>query len=165
MLPRRVTLNNHSRELQLKINHHTYATDSYVSRFNTNISKECKFCNVENNITHWFLECKKLKDFWTLVKKWILNVFEYSLFDNDVTKLLFGTTDDEHLEIYFCILIAKLYIHNNRNRQRQREDLYFSFTAYLCELKENLYLERHILTNRNQSELFYSKFHTLIENI
>jgi len=164
LLPRRTTLNNYLRELQLKINHHTYATDSFVSHFNKDINEKCKFCHERNDITHWFLECKKLKEFWKLFKKWILALFDYDLGEN-ATTILFGTFNDEHLEVNFCILNAKLFIHNIRNRQRNCDDLYFSFTAFLCELKENLELEKRIFNIRNQNLDCHLKFPVLSENL
>ena len=85
VLPRKTTVNNFLRELQLKINHHTYATDSYVSRFNKSVNKHCKFCSEENNIVHWFLSCKKLSDFWKLFKRWILDIFECNLSEDPAT--------------------------------------------------------------------------------
>ena len=52
------------KEIQLKILHRVYSIDSYVSKFQKEISEMCRFCSVKNDILHWFVLCDKVKPFW-----------------------------------------------------------------------------------------------------
>lgn len=162
-LPRHTTNNNFVRELQLKINHHTYASDSYVGHFIRNINRNCKFCQQENDILHWFIECSKVIDFWTLFTKWIIRTFQYDV-SGDIKHILFGILDDNMVEVNFCILIAKLYVHNIRQCHRDQDNIYFSFTSYLYDLKEYLSIEKEITYMKNQTS-FETRFKTLLENL
>ena len=51
--------------MQLKIAHKIYATDSFVSNFDDSVTKECKTCNVKNNIIHLFLKVDKREIFFS----------------------------------------------------------------------------------------------------
>ena len=84
---------------------------------------------------------------------------------DDRKNVLFGVMSDQSTEINFCVLIAKMYIHNVRCRSRDCDDLYFSFTSFLSELKENLLLEREIACEKNRIEAFNVRYPNLMDNI
>ena len=57
--PRSLTLDSKLIEMQLKIIHRVY-----VRNFAKDVTKLCQYCNIQNNIFHWFSECQKKETFW-----------------------------------------------------------------------------------------------------
>jgi hypothetical protein len=161
LMPKTVTSNNYLRELQLKINHHTYATDSYVHKFDKSVQRECKFCAIENDIIHWFVNCDKLTQFWQMFNKWAEPIVEESRLCVETT--IFGVTKSENCELNFCLLVAKQYIHKTRNVSRSKTVLNFSFTGFLSELQQSLEIEKLIAIRKNTISYYNLRFAKLMD--
>ena len=156
-MPRLLTFDLRLVELQWKIINRVYATDSYVSNFEQNVSKNCKYCQVQNNLIHWFVECQKLKLFWDHFFNWIKVNFGISMKPN--TKcILFGNLEAESFELNFSLLHAKLYIHRVWLQYQGTENHYFSFISFLKKIKYAVCIEFEIAANRNDIQTFNKKF-------
>ena len=156
-MPRLLTYDLKLVELQWKIINRVYATDSYVSNFEQNVSKCCKYCNVQNNLIHWFVECQKLKLFWDHFYNWININFRISV-KPDKKCILFGNLEPETFELNFSLLHAKLYIHRVWLNNQGTENHYFSFISFLKKLKYAVCIEFEIAANRNDIETYKKKF-------
>ena len=153
LLPKQLTTNTKVLEMQLKIAHKIYATDSFVSNFDDTVTKECKTCNVKNNIIHWFFECSLLKHFLRLFQNWLnLNVnIDMKL---ECLTMLFGYSNDKMFLANYCILQAKWYIHKTRQKYKEPAQLYFFFICFLQQMKQAVQMEKEIAVNNNTIEKF-----------
>ena len=159
-LPRTLTTSTRLQEFQLKILHKIYATDNHVAKFDSSVNNLCQKCHVKNDIVHWFSECILLKNFLGLLENWLKNNCSPQFVLN-TRLLLFGSLDDNHFEINFCIIQAKLYIHKVRHKCQNNQNLYFSFISFLQMLKTALCIEREIAIMNMNVPLFEQKFSAL----
>ena len=160
LLPKTLTYSTKLQELQLKITHRIYATDSYVNNFDKTVDISCKVCNVKNNIMHWFAECTMLKLFWKLFEKWLQkNIFPQ--FQLDPVIVIFGFLNKNVFIVNYCLLQAKQYIHYRRTRCSDNTKLYFSFTCFLQLLKQAVIVEKQIATNRTSLPEYEKKINAL----
>ena len=146
--------------MQLKISHRIYATDSYVNNFDKSVDMKCCFCNVKNNIMHWFAECCMLNLFLKLLEKWLQKNF-YPQLQLDPVTIIFGCLDKNAFIVNYTLLHAKLYIHNTRTRCIDKTKLYFSFTCFLQLLKNAVIIEKQIATNKSSLPEYMEKFNML----
>lgn len=65
-------LTKRSGDLQWRILHGAIAVNSFVSKFNTDLSGLCPFCQEIETVFHMFLECKCLEPLFNMLK----HVFE-----------------------------------------------------------------------------------------
>ena len=79
----------------------------------------CKYCPDEDNITHFFIFCIEVYNFWGKLFSWLDTntgtTLNWPIFPS-VTDILFGITnhDDPTTVTNYCILYAKSYIHYQR---------------------------------------------------
>ena len=100
-------------EFQFKKIHHVYASDSYVSHFDNTVRKTCIHCHVDNNIPHLFVDCKKVKVFWTLFMTWLRNI-DNTLPVLSTADIIFGIPKCSFFLTNYCLLHAKWYIHSQK---------------------------------------------------
>ena len=146
--------------MQFKIIHKIYASDSFVSIFDNTVNKNCSQCDIKNNIIHMFVECSLLKDFLALLEKWLKCNFQKEC-KLDFKTILFGDLNKDSFILNYCLLIAKWYIHQTRQMQKENQKLYFSFTSYLEKLKLSVIVERQIAVDKLSIPEFELKFHEL----
>ena len=149
-------------ELQLKISHGIYATDSYVSNFDTTVEKICQLCNVKNNMIHWFGECCLLKNFLLLFEKWLIKNINSNFKLIPIT-LVFGYLEKQNdaFIINYCLLHAKQFIHKTRLRCTDITKLYFSFSCFLEIIEYAVSVEKKIAINRMAIAQYESNFSKL----
>ena len=159
-LSRKLTPCARIQEMQFKIIHKIYASDSFVSIFDNTVNKNCSQCDIKNNIIHMFVECSLLKDFLALLEKWLKCNFQKEC-KLDFKTILFGDLNKDSFILNYCLLIAKWYIHQTRQMQKENQKLYFSFTSYLEKLKLSVIVERQIAVDKLSIPEFELKFHEL----
>ena len=154
LLPHKLTLDAKLIELQLKILHRTYATDSYVSNFNEDVSKICKKCQTKNDLFHCFVECEKVKGFWKMWTKWYNKHCELIYLNK--LYIMFGevhSSERKNFTINYCLLHAKMHIHKCR-----LSDADVPFITYLLRLKDSVNIEKEIALVNNTMDKFMEKF-------
>ena len=152
-LPFTLTQDTKLLELQSKIVHRTYATDSFVSHFDNNVCINCQYCNVKNNIIHWFVSCTKVDAFWKLFTRWF-NVNMDTDYISDVNTILFGNCEPNSTCINLCVLIAKMFIRKVYIQCQGTSSHYFSLPVYLNVLKSALCVQRYIATRNNKLQSY-----------
>jgi hypothetical protein len=143
-------------ELQYKIIHRTYASDSIVSNFDNSVSKMCTLCNIENNLVHQFVECVNVTQFWQALKHWFQILFkkEYNL---NLSSILFGMLNMVSVQENFCLLYAKFFIHQNKGSV-------INFNQYKMFICHKLSIESKAACNCDKSEAFIRDFRLLINH-
>jgi len=159
-LPQTLTSHTKILEMQLKILHRVYATDSYVSNFDKSVNKTCIVCNVKNDIVHWFYECICLKPFLELFENWLTRYIEMNI-KLDKKVMIFGYIEEKNFLVNYCILYAKMFINKIRRGCCAKIRLYFSFTSFLQVLKNAVCIEKEIAYNTMSLHTFTHKFDKL----
>ena len=77
-------------ELQFKIVHRIYASDSYVSNFDETVDYMCSLCNAPNNIVHCFAECIRVKQFWSEIQNYIKEIERIPDLKITTSNIIFG---------------------------------------------------------------------------
>ena len=161
-LARNLTHDTKLIEFQFKIIHRVYATDSYVSNFDNSVSKICLQCDCVNNIAHFFVNCKRVNQFWVLFKNW-MSLIEGKIININTLDIIFGIHSYLAFRINFCILHAKWWIHLCRELERNT-----NFGHFLCYLKKIICIEKLIAINRKELVVFEKYFAVIartLENV
>ena len=95
--------------LQYRIINRILGTKSLLFKIKNSNNNLCRFCtNSPKTISHVFIQCSILHEFWQKIKLWVHDSIGLSFSLNAKTVLL-GLVDKKQLEIIF--LLAKLYIY------------------------------------------------------
>ena len=157
-LARQATCNTKIIEFQFKIVHRIYATNSYVSNFDNSVSKICQRCNVEDNITHLFVDCQKVQKFWDDFKTYIAGCLNKHI-NLTTVEIIFGKLGLTNAPINFCVLHAKWFIHLDKDKH------IISFHAFKRYLRNVFTIEKQIYTNNGRLHKFSKLYGTYVENL
>ena len=152
-----ITTNTKLIEFQFKIIHHVYASDSYVSHFDNTVRKTCIHCHVDNNIPHLFVDCKKVKVFWTLFMTWLRNI-DNTLPVLSTADIIFGIPKCSFFLTNYCLLHAKWYIHSQK---KDNHDI--NFNNFLLYFENVFKTEKQQAVCKNKLPLFKSNMKGLID--
>ena len=94
--------------LQYRIINRILGTKSLLFKIKKSNNNLCRFCtNTSETISHVFIQCSILHEFWQKIKQWVQECVDLS-FSLNVKTVLLGLVDKKQLGIIF--LLAKLYI-------------------------------------------------------
>ena len=94
--------------LQYRIINRILGTKSLLFKIKKSTNNLCRFCmNSPETISHVFIQCPIVHNFWQKIKQWVQNEVDLS-FCLNVKTVLLGLVDNKQLEIIF--LLAKQYI-------------------------------------------------------
>lgn len=116
LLPHKFAISNKIKELQFKIIHKIYPTNSFLAKF-VNTDVKCVFCNIEvETCVHLFYECHFSKLLWKKIETYISSLCNISINLTAKDILLFYNNKEkkiQHLTNLIC-LIAKFHIHKSK---------------------------------------------------
>ena len=148
-------------EMQLKIIHRTYASDSHVSLFDPTVNKICQVCGLKNDILHTFFYCSLLTFFLSQLENWIKKHIMHS-YQLDCKTFIFGILEDDPFNINYIQLHAKWFIHKVRQRKNKTvNNIHFSFLNFIQHLKQAINTEKQIAINNFCLQTFNESFNTL----
>ena len=125
-------------------------------------SPNCEHCGAIDTLTHFFVECGYVYQFWVDLHNWINTVYsEWPPFSFTLENILFGIEEvtEFSLVINYISLIAKYFINTNRLKSIHTLDI----RAFLSMLKYKLRIEKNI-SMKNQNSHF-DKFSRVFEAI
>ena len=125
-------------------------------------SPNCEHCGAIDTLTHFFVECGYVYQFWVDLHNWINTVYsEWLPFSFTLENILFGIEEvtEFSLVINYISLIAKYFINTNRLKSIYTLDI----RAFLSMLKYKLRIEKNI-SMKNQNSHF-DKFSRVFEAI
>ena len=148
-MPWKLTRNFKVVELQYKITHKIFPSNTMVSNFDTSVSSLCTTCAVRDTTIHTFFECAHAQSFWIDLEK-ILNI---NLNLQHYKKIIFGFLEDinEWKMINFSILYAKHFIYINK-KSNDNVNSEINIKRYLLYLKHVIAAERHCHLLQNSFE-------------
>ena len=141
-------------ELQYKIIHRCYATDSIIAKWDNTKSEHCDKCQSKANILHNFALCPDVKAFWESLRTKsdaIKITTPNALTTQDIIFGKYKEAKYDHFN-HLC-MYAKYYIHR---QYIAKKDLNISnFITYYSFI---LSVERQKYTEKNQSHIFKQRF-------
>ena len=112
-------------------------------------------CEVSDNIPHTFVDCIKMSEFWNNFKTWLCIVTNKPELKLSTSEIIFGMLEGPCLNINFCLLYAKWYIHSNK------KELNISFECFKKYLKGVLLIEKQIALDNDTITHFRKCFMTM----
>ena len=112
-LPRTTTCETSVLNIQYKILHRCYATNSKISKWDNTKSEMCNTCNLKANISHNFYLCAELQHFWYKFETWYVASFDdLKELKLSITDVLFGKHKNARYDtLNHALLYAKYFIH------------------------------------------------------
>jgi hypothetical protein len=106
----------------------------------------CKFCNLEDTLIHFFLQCSNTKNLWYMILNWwnSLDIIKIELFSHDLSEcLLFGfpIKDPIFNLLNLICLNVKWYIYQQKALGKNER---INLTSFLPRLKNKLNIEERI---------------------
>ena len=148
-IPWQCTKNVKTIETHFKILHKIYPSNSYISRFDNNVSYHCSTCKVKDSTVHMFFECLHAMQFW---KEFDISIgSKFGILTNFQNVLLgYIEKDDIRKPLNFCVLYAKTFIvmekqNNNNVNCIYHFDKYCRYMKHimLCEKECHLLKEKY----------------------
>ena len=124
-------------------------------------SPNCLKCNQIDDIIHYFVECREVKDFWKRLESWWNRTTGFDIVCT-TKHILFGVYYDNvyYSHVNYVLLLAKWFIYRQNIKDRP-----ICFYNFLRELKEKLKLEEYICVKNNTSHHFHTKWNIVIDNL
>ena len=155
-MPKTIITDTKVLEVQEKILHRCYATNSIISKWDDTKVSICVTCNQKANILHNFVRCTIIQQFWKELSDILLL---QNIYDNQLTTIdiLFGKFKQiKHEGLNHIILYAKFYIHKcfiqNTNP---------TVKIFISYYKNILNIEKQMFTERNKLQVFRTRFKKL----
>ena len=141
-------------DVQFKILHRCYATNSIIHKWDKTKPEFCVTCKQKSNIVHNFFSCTDIAEFWTDLVRWYNNIYNTNLANLALSDVIFGKYKEvkndclNHMLLYAKYFIHKQYIQNTQ--------LYFAnFTHYYTPILD---IEKQRYTEKGQLKKFQLRF-------
>jgi exonuclease III len=153
-LPRHTLCDTKVIEVQYKILHRSYATNSIISKWDHSKSPTCEICGQKANIIHNFFSCTQVQTFWKHFQDWIKDTCNDGPYCFTLSDILFGKyMQAKHDFLNHALLYAKYFIHKQFVAQNQ-----LFFTGFIYFYKNVLVVEKERLILQNKADLFVKRF-------
>ena len=131
-------------ELQLKIIHRCYATDSIISKWDNSKSEHCLKCKNKANILHNFFECTEVGSFWNHFKTKAKTANITTPTTLTAPDILFGKYKQAKYDAFnHCCMYAKYYIHRQYIMGNTLNiNNFFTYYEYILMVEKQRYTER-----------------------
>ena len=143
------------KDFQYKVTNKILVTKSFLYRINKIDNDRCEYCHQHpETIRHLFIECERVKHFWTLLKEWLRLNSNISL-DLEEKNILFAYQDKNQLR-NFILVLAKYYIYANKFSGKQ-----LNLDVFKAKLRKKFQGERYTAHIRNNMGQFMRKWSQL----
>jgi hypothetical protein len=141
-------------EVQYKILHRSYATNSIISKWDHSRSPSCDICNQKANIIHNFFSCTQVQTFWKKIQDWIKDTCNDGPYCLTLSDILFGKyMHAKHDLLNHVLLYAKYFIHMQFVGQN-----HLFFSSFIQYYKNVLIVEKERLILQNKVDVFVKRF-------
>ena len=148
----KVTRETRLQSFQYRILHRIVPCNKWLFNISIKESKQCNFCDEEDNILHFFLYCNNSEIFWSSFFNWWCKISEVVLDEILEDQIIFGFPCNTEMELVlnYCVLLGKWYMYSAKMREKNDFDLY----GYLVQLKQRLSIEKALCTKENSPQKF-----------
>ena len=100
---------------QFKLLHRIVPCNHWLNTMKIKDSPNCTFCNIDDNLIHYFAVCKRVQTFWISFEKWWIKIYG-DLGKLDIKTVIFGAPSWSYKADVFnyCLILAKLYVHKSK---------------------------------------------------
>ena len=105
--------------MQYKIINNYFPCGNMLHKWKINYTDICSYCNEEDTIEHYFIECRVVKQLWNDIKLFLKQVSTVNLSFGNLDVLLGIPLDKNSKELklqIFIILYTKFYIFNSKKK-------------------------------------------------
>ena len=162
-MPFSVTQETSLRSLHYMIVNRFFPCNETLHIWYPNQSKLCAHCNLTDTITHYFVECSQIENFWKSFILWMSNVTSVHIQLSSLQVLLgiLNPNKDLVIDCYnYCILLAKDYIYCQK-----RDDRECFFYLFKNVLKTKLECEEYRCSLINKSEQFAKQWGVILHSL
>lgn len=153
-MPYRTTRETKLQAFFFKLAHRLIPCNRYLTTVRIKNNSACDHCDEEDSISHFFLKCPQVSDFWNKVSEWTQRHLDLSLSTLSVAEKLFGIDRSQQNRnarvINWLTLQVKHYI--------QKRKLFFhadlSLIGFLAEIRSYLATERMACSLENRPRKF-----------
>lgn len=143
MIPYLTTRETKLHTFQYRIYHRLITTNRYLHKMKIKDSPTCSYCQQEDTILHFMIECNQVKTFWRNLGTWCENHINISFERLSIADLLLGIPTSTHYTeskrlLNWIILAGKFYLH----REKLFNQGHLSLIAFLGEIKNKLLAEQ-----------------------
>jgi len=158
-LPYNVARETSLQSLQYQIINRYFPCAENVHKWYPNEPPTCTYCNADDSIEHYFSDCEKVKPFWIWFRTLMNDIYHCNIMFSSLD-IIFGIPNLNSIAMFdvmnMCILIAKDFI-----RKCKSNDGDINIRKYQLLLKHRLSIEKLILTEQNQENIFQEKYEQL----
>lgn len=152
--PYKTTRETKMQSFSFKLAHRLVPCNSYLSKIRIKDQATCSFCEEEDTITHFYINCPCAKVFWGKLSEWCERHIDLPLSTLSVTERLFGTNEPirntSQRVVNWLVLQAKFYV--QKRKLFFRADL--SLLAFLAEIRSYLATEKTVCYMENKPTKF-----------
>ena len=154
ILPKLTVCDTKVIEMQYKILHRCYATNSMISKWDNTKTENCEACKQKANILHNFVTCTLVNQFWEQLK---LKFSEYNIekaWPITANDIIFGKYKHAKYDrLNHAIIYAKYYIH-----RQFVSDKHLSVNNFFYYYKNILEVEKQRYIGKDQESVFKTRF-------
>ena len=147
---------------QYRVLNRTIACNHWLYNIKIKSNPNCDTCKIDDDLQHFFIECDRVKPFWTSFRKWYKRISKNSL-DISHTDIILGkqniTPNDKCLN--YLLIQAKKFINDNKLNEAQ----IISFYTYLHLIKNELSIEHSIAMKNGKLKQFDCTFGFVFDNL
>lgn len=154
-LPYKITRETKLQSFQYRILHRLITCKKYLHTIRMQEDDTCDLCGEQDSITHFFILCPAVHDFWTNLSDWCQTYLDLRLTALTKTEKILGILDTQgnstrFKQINWILLTAKFYLH----RQKLFHGGELSLIAFLLETKNRLIAEKIICSHEGRTNKF-----------
>lgn len=152
LLPYRTTRETKFQSFAYKITYRLCPSNRYLSQVHIKPMDTCSFCPGVDSISHFFVKCQGVRQFWEKLTKWCQDFLDISMDGLSVPQLLLGVTSQGKGQkiLNWILLFAKFFI--------QKRKLFFQgdmpLIVFLREAREKIHTERRACFGENKPNQF-----------
>ena len=155
-----ITKETKMQSFQFKIIHRVITCKQKLNEMRIIDSPNCDYCQEIDDITHFFIKCPYVTEFWSAVIQWLDSIYNTHLTLSDFN-ILFGIEgeNDYTMALNLIIILGKYFIYRNRINDNHLLHL----ATFKSELRYKLKIQKMIDIQSNPAH--FLKYQAIYEDI
>jgi hypothetical protein len=133
----------------------------YLKRIQKSETDKCNICQELDDTAHYMFECPGVVPFWNSFMNWWNNLTDGTVFLDKRSALTgFVGPHRDFQTLNTCLLLAKWHVYRSKLGEAK-----IFFYNYLCDVRNNLAMEKTIAIKNNKMEKFVTKWQAVEDYI